>query len=132
MLNERLKELRLKYGLTQQQVGNAIGVSKMSISRFESGLETPKEATRKKYAEFFNCDIEDLIGCAPNVIRKQDLKAIEAHLMGLWLDLIAEVRVQFGNDAYLTATERMLKIDTGKITASVKLPLDWQVFQDAD
>lgn len=52
--------------------------------------------------------------------------------MGLWLDLVAEVRVQFGACANLVATERMLKIDTGKMTTSVRVPLHARVFNESD
>lgn len=132
MLHERLKELRLQYGLSQQQVGNVVGLSKMSVSRHENGIETPTRISLKKYAMLFNCSVDDLLGYSPEMVKKQDLKAIQTHLMGLWLDLVAEVRVQFGACANLMATERMLKIDTGKMTTSVRVPLHARVFNESD
>lgn len=132
MLNERLKELRLQYGLSQQQVGDSVGLSKMAVSRHENGVSTPKRAILRKYAALFHCSVDDLQGCSQEVIRKQDLKAIQTHLMGLWLDLVAEMRVHFGNDATMMATERMLKIDTGKMTTSVRVPLHARVFNESD
>lgn len=76
MLHERLKELRLQYGLSQQQVGNVVALSKMSVSRHENGIETPTRTSLKKYAMLFNCSVDDLLGYSPDVVKKQDLKAI--------------------------------------------------------
>ncbi|WP_305791407.1 helix-turn-helix domain-containing protein [Thalassospira sp. A40-3] len=41
-MSNKLKELRLKHGLTQQQLADVAGVSKVQISRMESGDSIPK------------------------------------------------------------------------------------------
>ena len=41
MKSERIKELRKKHGLTQQQVGERIGASRASVSQWESGDVSP-------------------------------------------------------------------------------------------
>lgn len=43
MINgERLREIRIKRGFTQEQLGEIIGVTKGTISLYESGQRTPK------------------------------------------------------------------------------------------
>ncbi|HDT5886359.1 LexA family protein [Aeromonas dhakensis] len=41
MKNERIKELRKKHGLTQQQLGEKIGARKASVSQWETGDVSP-------------------------------------------------------------------------------------------
>ena len=48
MLNERLKNLRLAKGLTLQQVGDSFGISKVSVSTWESGKTNPERKRLEK------------------------------------------------------------------------------------
>ncbi|WP_414043709.1 helix-turn-helix domain-containing protein [Macrococcus sp. EM39E] len=52
---ERLKELRVKKGWTQEQLGERIGVQKAAINKYEKGLvKNPKDKTVNQLAELFN------------------------------------------------------------------------------
>ncbi|MCH4984907.1 helix-turn-helix domain-containing protein [Macrococcoides goetzii] len=52
---ERLKELRVKKGWTQEQLGEKIGVQKAAINKYEKGLiKNPKDKTINKLAKLFN------------------------------------------------------------------------------
>jgi SOS-response transcriptional repressor LexA len=42
MMNERIKSLRKELGLTQQDIASGVGVSKASVSQWESGSTEPK------------------------------------------------------------------------------------------
>ena len=54
-MGERLKELRLKKGATQEEVGKVIGVAKATIMKYEKGLvENLKRNSIEKLAEYFN------------------------------------------------------------------------------
>lgn len=44
-MNERIKEIRLKLGLTQEQFGARIGITKSSVSTMESGKSNPSDQT---------------------------------------------------------------------------------------
>lgn len=61
MLNERLKNLRLAKGLTLQQVGDAFGISKASISSWESGRSHPDHKKLETLAELFGTNVQFLI-----------------------------------------------------------------------
>ena len=61
MLNERLKNLRLAKGLTLQQVGDAFGISKASVSSWESGRSNPDHKKLETLAELFGTSVQFLI-----------------------------------------------------------------------
>ena len=61
MLNERLKNLRLAKGMTLQQVGDAFGISKVSVSTWESGKTNPDHKKLEKLAELFGSSVHYLI-----------------------------------------------------------------------
>ena len=61
MLNERLKNLRLAKGMTLQQVGDAFGISRASVSSWESGTNQPDPRKLEKLAEIFGSSVEYLI-----------------------------------------------------------------------
>lgn len=46
-MNNRIKELRIYLGLTQQEFGNKVGVSQNAIAKYEKGIRTPLEPTVK-------------------------------------------------------------------------------------
>jgi transcriptional regulator with XRE-family HTH domain len=61
MLNERLKNLRLAKGMTLQQVGDTFGISKVSVSTWESGKTSPDQKKLEKLADLFGSSIQYLI-----------------------------------------------------------------------
>lgn len=60
--SERLCELRTGRSLTQQQLAEAIGMSKSVISMYEKGKRMPSFEAQEQLADFFNVDIDYLIG----------------------------------------------------------------------
>ena len=61
MLNERLKNLRLAKGLTLQQVGDSFGISKVSVSTWESGKTNPGRKRLEQLAELYGTSIQFLV-----------------------------------------------------------------------
>ena len=61
MLNERLKNLRLAKGLTLQQVGDVFGISRASVSSWESGTNQPDPRKLEKLADLFGTSVNYLI-----------------------------------------------------------------------
>ena len=57
-MNERIKELRKKLGLTLEKFGEHIGVTKMTISRIENGKNTVTEQMFKSICLEFNVNEE--------------------------------------------------------------------------
>jgi transcriptional regulator with XRE-family HTH domain len=61
MLNERIRTLRLAKGLTLQAVADVFGISRASVSSWESGTNQPDPRKLEKLAELFNATVEYLI-----------------------------------------------------------------------
>lgn len=55
-LYDRLKESRIKAGLTQEQLEEKLGVAKSTLSGYESGNREPAVATIAKALEILNID----------------------------------------------------------------------------
>ncbi|MBR0287679.1 MAG: helix-turn-helix transcriptional regulator [Selenomonadaceae bacterium] len=68
-LNERLKDLRLKKKVTQQNVADALGVTVGNVQKFEYGTARPKLDNVIKIAEYFDVSIDYLVGRSNNPAR---------------------------------------------------------------
>ncbi len=62
MLKEKLKQLRLSFGLTQEQEAQQLGVSSQTVSKWERGLLSPDISLLPKIAELYDCTIDSLFG----------------------------------------------------------------------
>lgn len=63
MTGERIKKLRKDKGLTQQQLGELLGVQKSAIAKYENGrIPNLKKETISKLAEIFNVSPNYLLG----------------------------------------------------------------------
>lgn len=60
--NERLRDLRTRRNLSQPELAEAIGVSKSAISMYERGERNPDFETLERIADFFNVDMNYLLG----------------------------------------------------------------------
>ena len=60
--SSRLKNLRKKTKISQEDLGNAINLSKSTISLYESGKREPDYKTLKELANFFDCSTDYLLG----------------------------------------------------------------------
>ena len=56
-IGNRIYKNRDKLGLTLEQLAELSGVSRQSISNYESGKTIPTEAIRRKLCKAFNCDM---------------------------------------------------------------------------
>ena len=59
---ERLKECRLKLGITKQEAAKRIGISQPAYLRYEAGTRNPSIHTISKMAEVFSTSNDYLIG----------------------------------------------------------------------
>ena len=60
--SSRLKELRSEFGLSQQSLANQTKISKSSINMYERGEREPGIETLELFADFFNVDMDYLLG----------------------------------------------------------------------
>ncbi|MBR2455032.1 MAG: helix-turn-helix transcriptional regulator [Clostridia bacterium] len=58
---EKLQELRKKKGLTQEELAEALYVSRTAVSKWESGRGYPSIDSLKDISKFFSVSIDDLL-----------------------------------------------------------------------
>lgn len=61
-LGERIRESRIRLGMTQLQLAEATRVPKESISRIERGLNQPRSATLAKLAPSLGMTLTEILG----------------------------------------------------------------------
>lgn len=63
---DRLRELRIEKGLTQQELGDAIGLHGMSISGYERGVKKPSFKALDDLADALDASFDYLLGNSDN------------------------------------------------------------------
>ena len=63
-----LKRLRTASGYSQQELADKLGISKSSINMYERGERQPNFETLEMIADFFNVDVDYLLGRTVNFI----------------------------------------------------------------
>lgn len=59
-MQNRVEELRKEHGMTQQAMGNALGVSRQTVISLESGKYNPSLGLAHAIAKLFDLAIEDV------------------------------------------------------------------------
>jgi len=67
-LSENLKRIRKEHNLSQEDLADKLGVSRQSVSKWESGISYPEMDKMLKLCELFNLNIDELLN--------QDIKKI--------------------------------------------------------
>lgn len=62
LFSKRLKKLREQHNLTTRELGEIVGTSNATISRYETGKRDPDLLLVYKLANYFNVSIEYLCG----------------------------------------------------------------------
>lgn len=76
-MNNRIKEIRKKLGLSQEEFGKRLRVTKTSISKIEAGINNPSDQTIKLICSEFNVNEEWLCtgaGGQDNMFLSEDVK----------------------------------------------------------
>ena len=71
-LAKRIKESRLKQNLTQEELGNLLKVSKVSVCLWESGSKKPSSKNLIMLSKVLNVPLEYLIGNDDYVVSEDD------------------------------------------------------------
>ena len=61
--HEKLQELRKQKGLTQEELAEALYVSRTAVSKWESGRGYPSIDSLKELSSYFSVSIDDLLSC---------------------------------------------------------------------
>lgn len=92
---QNLKRLRIKKGISQQQLADVIGVSQQSINKYENHMIEPDIHTLIAFADFFNTSVDYLIGHTEidhiiEAVQRYDLNGDECTLMDGYRQLTKE------------------------------------------
>lgn len=104
--SEKLQELRKSRTMTQEELAEALFVSRTAISKWESGRGYPNIDSLKEISRFFSVTIDDLI-CSDEMItvaenEKKELAHIYVSLICNALDILLAILLfipAFGNGA---------------------------------
>ena len=87
--NEKLQELRKNKGLTQEELAEALYVSRTAISKWESGRGYPSIDSLKEISKYFSVTIDELLSTDEVLtIAEKDNKQKEKHLKSLVFGLL--------------------------------------------
>ena len=93
--NEKLQQLRKQKGLTQEELAQALYVSRTAVSKWESGRGYPNIDTLKAIATFFCITVDQLLSSEELLtLAEEDTKQKASHLRDLvWglLDISAVI-----------------------------------------
>ena len=78
MLHQKIKELRAKCNLSQEELANAIDISRVAISQIELGERSIKAEELKKFAQIFDVDVNDLLG-TKNTNKEKQISKKDKH-----------------------------------------------------
>ncbi|EKQ50306.1 MULTISPECIES: helix-turn-helix transcriptional regulator [unclassified Clostridium] len=74
MLGDKIKNLRKKKGLTQQELSDAIGVSRSTIGMVEKNLQGTGNETLIKLADFFGVTVDYLLSDNEQIENIEEIK----------------------------------------------------------
>lgn len=79
--NEKLRDLRKSKGLTQEQLAEAIFVSRTAVSKWESGRGVPNIESLKALSEFFSVSLDSLLSGEELLeVARTDVKKTKTHM----------------------------------------------------
>lgn len=87
LLAGRIAQLRKEAGMTQEQLGNALGLTYQSVSKWENGLSCPDVQLLPQLADLFHVTLDDLFGReAPQPQRTAEQEEMEMERTLPWPD----------------------------------------------
>ena len=61
-LNEKLRELRIRSNMSQEQLAEQLHVTRQTVSKWEQGINQPDIYTLKQYSTIFGVSLDELVG----------------------------------------------------------------------
>ncbi len=91
IIGSKVKERRIALGLSQEQLGQKLGVSKVSICGYENGTRTPTMQNFIDIMEILGLTPDELLGREVNVVAEKD-EQYKVYLSKLDLQLLKEFK----------------------------------------
>jgi transcriptional regulator with XRE-family HTH domain len=77
-----LKLLRSEKNMSQQELADALGISKSAINMYERGERQPKFEILEQIADYFNVDMDYLLGRTSKTTKVINPNTLAAHFDG--------------------------------------------------
>ena len=104
-IGEKIKAARVRKGMTQEELGNALGVQKSAIAKYEKGrVVNIKRSTLKK--------ISDVLGIAPSELIFESYMEEEQKKNDIQADIIIRMRT---DTEFMSAVESLYNLDKDKL-----------------
>ena len=104
-IGEKIRNARISKGMTQEELGNALGVQKSAIAKYEKGrVVNIKRSTLKK--------ISDILGIAPSELIFDVYLEAETQKNDIQADIILKMRA---DQEFMSAVETLYKLDKDKL-----------------
>lgn len=87
----RLKELRNKYGYSQQELANILFVNQTAVSQWERGVTTPNKASLAKLCELFHVSADYLLEIEEPVQKGVKIPVLGHIQAGIPIDAVEEI-----------------------------------------
>ena len=103
------KRLRNSCGLTQAEMAEKLGISRSTIGMYETGAREPDFETLEKIADFFNVDIDYLLGRTLKTTKLLHPAPINSHSSGIIIPVLGRVAagIQITAAEYVIDTEEI-------------------------
>lgn len=122
IMGKRIKELRLKKGVTQEELGKIIGVQKSAILKYESGLvENMKRSSIKTLADYFGVRPSYLMGLDNTLINVYS--SVHAGILSEMIENIVDTE---------EISEKMARSDKAYFGLKVKGDSMFPTYQEGD
>ena len=110
-----LKALRNANGLTQDELSRRLKISRSTISMYESGLRQPDFETLELIADYFNVDIDYLLGRSVRTTLLPEAIHSESTILQLYerLDSTDQARIMERIETMLEADKYKVKDASG-------------------
>lgn len=104
-IGDKIKNARLSKGMTQEELGKALGVQKSAIAKYEKGrVVNIKRSTLKK--------LSDILGIAPSELIFEAYLEEEQKKNDIQADIILKMRT---DATFMSAVEKLYKLDQDKL-----------------
>ena len=92
IVGSKIKEKRIAKGLSQQKLGDLLGVTKVSICGYEKGVRTPTLQNFMDLIDILDLTPDELLGREVKVVGEKE-EVYTAHVSKVDLQIIKELKV---------------------------------------
>lgn len=121
-LGLKIKELRLKKGINQQELADELGITRSSLAHYEKGTRKMYLETLRLFADYFGVTMDDLLG---NEYSKIDDKTTHERVS----DLIKDYNLSDSEYSKLIDYLEFIVLKREKDSENLKKGLDQTLFE---